>query len=300
MARGRKGVARHGWIVLDKPLGLSSTQALGKVRAMLQAQKAGHGGTLDPLASGVLPLAFGEATKLIPYVMDGQKEYHFTIRWGEARATEDAEGAVTATSTVRPGAVAIQQILTRFTGLISQIPPAYSALKVDGERAYDLARAGEAVELAPRTVQIFDLQYISSPDADHAAFVVACGKGTYVRSLARDMALALGTVGHISALRRSRVGPFRLDHAISLEKLAELAHKGVALTALQPLTQALDDIPARAVDQQEAQKLRHGQTILAAPTEALHPIMLATEADQPVALIAYRDGVWQVMRGFNL
>lgn len=300
MARGRRGEARHGWVVLDKPLGLSSTQALGKARALLQAQKAGHGGTLDPLASGVLPLAFGEATKLIPYVMDGQKEYHFTIRWGEARSTEDAEGAVTATSAVRPDAASIRQILTRFTGSISQVPPAYSALKIDGERAYDLARAGAVVELAPRTVQIFDLQYISSPDADHAAFVVACGKGTYIRSLARDMALALGTVGHLSALRRSRVGPFRLEDAISLEKLAELAHKGVALTALQPLTQALDDIPARAVDQQEAQKLRHGQTILAAPTEALHPIMLATEADQPVALIAYRDGVWQVMRGFNL
>lgn len=300
MARGRKGEKHSGWVVLDKPLGISSTQALGKVRALLQAQKAGHGGTLDPLASGILPLAFGEATKLIPYAMDGAKEYHFTVRWGVATATEDAEGAVTATSTVRPSEVAIRAALPAFIGTISQQPPAYSALKIDGERAYDLARAGETVVLAPRQVQITDLQYVYAPDADHAAFVVACGKGTYVRALARDMALALGTVGHVSALRRSRVGPFNLSQAISLEKLTELAHKGEALTALQPLTLALDDIPARVVDQQEAQRLRHGQTILATPSEASLHTMLAIEAGQPVAMIVVQDGVWRPVRGFNL
>lgn len=300
MPRGRKGEKHSGWVVLDKPLGITSTQALGKVRAMLRAQKAGHGGTLDPLASGVLPLAFGEATKLIPYVMDGAKEYHFTVRWGVATATEDAEGAVTATCAVRPTAEAIRTALPAFIGTISQQPPAYSALKIDGERAYDLARAGETVALAPRQVQITDLQYVSSPDADHAVFIVACGKGTYVRALARDIALALGTVGHVSALRRSRVGPFNLSQAISLAKLADLAHKGEALTALQPLTLALDDIPARAVDKQEAQRLRQGQTILAAPNEASFSTMLATEAGQPVAMIAFEDGVWRPVRGFNL
>jgi tRNA pseudouridine55 synthase len=300
MARNRKGKKINGWVLLDKPLGLTSTQALGKVRFLLGAQKAGHGGTLDPLASGVLPIALGEATKLIPFVMDGQKEYYFTIRWGEARTTEDAEGEITATSAVRPDAAAIEAVLPRFIGSINQMPPIFSALKVDGQRAYDLARAGEVVNLTARTVQIFDCKLISTPDADHATLVVACGKGTYVRSLARDIALALGTVGHVSALRRSRVGCFALEQTISLEKLAELAHKGDALTALHAMTLALDDIPARIVDMQEAHRLRHGQSILAAPSEVLHSMMLATEAGQPIAIIAYQDGVWQPVRGFNL
>lgn len=305
MPRSRKGEKLNGWVALDKPLGLSSTQALGKVRWLLKAQKAGHGGTLDPLASGVLPIALGEATKLIPFVMDGRKEYLFTIRWGEARSTEDAEGEVTATNAVRPTSAAIQAALPRFFGTIQQTPPAFSAIKVAGERAYDLARAGETVILSPRSVHIFDLELLSQPDADHADFKVCCGKGTYVRSLGRDLALALGTVGHLSALRRTQVGPFSAAATISLENLAELAHKGEALTALQPMTTALDDIPARTVDLQDAQRLRHGQSILALPADGSHALMLATADGQPVALIASQTGphgeiVWQPVRGFNL
>jgi len=305
VARTRKGEKINGWIVLDKPLGLTSTQAVAKVRHLLGAQKAGHGGTLDPLASGVLPIALGEATKLIPFVMDGRKEYHFTIRWGEATTTEDAEGSVTATSAVRPSEADILAVLPRFMGDIQQTPPAFSAIKVAGERAYDLARAGEMVVLAARTVQIFDLKLLSLPDVDHAHCSVTCGKGTYVRSLARDIALALGTVGHVRLLRRAQVGRFRLEETISLENLAELAHKGGALTALQPLTAVLDDIPARVLDMQEAQRLRHGQTILANPDEGSSAVMLATEQGQPVAIIALQDGtagekVWQSVRGFNL
>ena len=300
MVRRRKGEPIHGWVLLDKPLGLTSTQALGKVRHYLQAQKAGHGGTLDPLASGVLPIALGEATKLIPFVMDGQKEYHFTIRWGEARDTGDAEGVVTATNPVRPDPAALRAVLPRFIGQINQVPPAFSALKINGERAYDLARAGLEPEMIARPVQIHDLQVLSRIDADHAALTVLCGKGTYVRSLARDIALALGTVGHVAALQRVRVGPFRLEGTISLEKLEDLAHKDGALTALHPMTLALDDIPARIVDAQDAHRLRRGQTILALPHEQRSPTMLALENGQPVAIIAYQTGTWQPVRGFNL
>src|SRR5262249_44748996 len=204
-ARGQRG---GGWVVRDKPLGMGSTQAVGKVRWLFQAEKAGHGGTLDPLATGVLPIALGEATKTVPFVMDGRKEYRFTLRFGEARSTEDAEGAVTANSDVRPSDEAIRAALPRFLGTIEQMPPAFSALKIDGKRAYDLARAGETVELKPRQVTIERLEFLARPDVDHADFVVACGKGTYIRSLGRDLALALGTVGHLSALRRTVAGPF--------------------------------------------------------------------------------------------
>ena len=302
MSRTRRGEARHGWIVLDKPMGLTSTQALGKIRHLLNAQKAGHGGTLDPLATGVLPLAFGEATKLIPCVMDGRKAYICTIRWGEARDTEDAEGQITATSTVRPEQSAIMAALPHFIGTIRQTPPIYSALKINGERAYDLARAGATPEMTPRDVQIIDFKLLSIDDADHAQFMVQCGKGTYIRSLARDLAVALGTVGHLAALRRTQSGPFTLEQAISLEKLTELAHKGEALMALRPIAAALDDIPALAIDDQEAQRLRHGQAITARPDKdgTQFPTMLATHHGQPVALIAQQGGVWQPIRGFNL
>ncbi|MEJ0063216.1 MAG: tRNA pseudouridine(55) synthase TruB [Alphaproteobacteria bacterium] len=295
----------NGWLILDKPLGLSSTQALGKARRLLGAKKAGHGGTLDPLASGVLPLAFGEATKLISFVMDGRKEYRFTVRWGEARTTDDAEGDVTAVSEVRPTETAIRAALPGFIGDISQTPPIFSAIKVAGERAYDLARAGEKVELASRIVQVFDFQLISIDDNDHASFAVTCGKGTYVRSLARDLALKLGTAGYVSALRRDRSGPFTLDRAISLENLAELSHKGEALTALLDIGAALDDIPARVIDDREARLLRHGQGIMPQPGEILpnpngtQPV-LATHHGNPVALIAPKDGIWHPVRGFNL
>lgn len=306
MTRSRKGDPIHGWLILDKPQGLTSTQALGKARRLLGAGKAGHGGTLDPLATGILPLAFGEATKLIPQVMDGIKQYQFTLRWGEARSTEDSEGEITAVNTHRPARDAIIAALPGFTGIITQTPPVYSAIKIGGKRAYDLARAGNPVEPAARQVQIIDLQLISIDDADHAVFQMTCGKGTYVRSLARDLALSLGTVGHVSSLRRTKSGVFTLSHAISLEKLAELAHKGAALTALHPIASALDDIPAHAIDAQEAQRLRRGQPIILAraedgtQTQAMFATLLATHDGMPVALIALKEGMWRVVRGFNL
>lgn len=297
----------HGWLVLDKPLGLTSTQALGKVRRILGGKKAGHGGTLDPLATGILPLAFGEATKLIPYVMDNDKGYEFIIRWGEARATDDREGAVTAVSDVRPTAAAIIAALPAFTGVIQQTPPIYSAIKLDGERAYDLARAGEQVELTPRTVDIYELTLIEQIDNDHARFYVSCGKGMYVRSLARDLALKLGTCGHVAELRRTHVGPFSLDHAISLENLESLGHNGAALTALLDLQAALDDIPGLTLTASEAQRLRSGQEVMIRPQHddalggdaAGAGLVFATSQGVPVALIEPHAGAFRVVRGFH-
>ncbi len=329
----------HGWLILDKPLGLTSTQALGKVRRLLGGKKAGHGGTLDPLATGILPLAFGEATKLIPYVMDGDKTYEFTIRWGEQRSTDDGEGEVTAQSDVRPTEAAIRQALPRFTGLINQTPPAFSAIKLDGERAYDIARAGGVPELASRQVMIYGLELVESASApgggcvpqgaefagesrvstphptlppegegsrggagDFASFRVTCGKGMYVRSLARDLALALGTCGHVSALRRTRVGPFGLDRAISLENLENLAHKGAALTALLALGAALDDIPGLHLTASEAQRLRAGQGLLIRPQHIdlmNAPVIMAEHQGVPVALVEAKAGEFRVVRGFH-
>src|SRR5262245_44429901 len=200
MARRRKGDPVNGWLIIDKPSGVTSTQVVGKMRRLFNAAKAGHGGTLDPLATGILPIALGEATKTIPYIMDGRKRYRFTIRWGEARATDDAEGAVTATSDRRPSEAEIRAALPGFVGEIEQVPPTYSAIHVDGARAYDLARAGEAVDLAPRVVTIHSFGLVSLDDPDHATFDVASGKGAYMRALGRDLALSLGTCGHISAL----------------------------------------------------------------------------------------------------
>jgi tRNA pseudouridine55 synthase len=294
--------AVHGWVILDKPQGLTSTQALGKVRRLVDGKKAGHGGTLDPLATGILPLAFGEATKLIPYVMDGRKEYEFTIRWGEARDTEDAEGQVTATSDQRPSVEVIQLALSNFIGDITQTPPAYSAIKLDGQRAYDIARAGGAPEMQPRQVYIDDLKFVDQPDADHARFRVACGKGMYVRSLARDLAVKLDTYGHITALRRTRVGPFTFDHAISLEKLAELGHKGAAHTGLLAMQMALDDIPGLTLTASEAQSLRAGQELLIRPHQ-LHlmdaKLIFAEHQGVPVAMIEPFHGAFRVVRGFH-
>ncbi|HEY4171045.1 MAG TPA: tRNA pseudouridine(55) synthase TruB, partial [Reyranella sp.] len=251
-----------GWVVLDKPLGLGSTQAVGKVRWLFAAEKAGHGGTLDPLATGILPIALGEATKTVPFIMDGRKVYRFTLRFGEARSTDDGEGEVIAASDVRPTDEAIRVALGPFIGDIQQMPPAFSALKIGGQRAYDLARAGETVELKPRTVTIDRLELLARPDADHADFVVGCGKGTYIRSLGRDLAKALGTVGHLSALRRTAVGPFREEAAISLPKLEVLGHNSRLLGALVPVATALDDIPALALTGTQADRLRHGQPVL--------------------------------------
>lgn len=292
----------HGWLILDKPVGLTSTQALGKARRFMAGKKVGHGGTLDPLASGILPLAFGEATKLIPYVMDGEKEYEFTIRWGEQRSTDDAEGDVIATSHHRPSEEEIFEALGDFIGAISQTPPAFSAIKIDGQRAYDLARAGQAPEMQPRRIMIHAFDLVNRPDRDHARFRVTCGKGTYVRALARDLALLLDTCGHVSALRRTRVGPFGLDRSISLEKLEELSHKEAAQTALLAVGSALDDIPGLILTASEAQVLRAGQSLLIRPHHMSlmdAPVILASHQGTPVALVEARDGSFHVVRGFN-
>lgn len=268
MAGKRSKRIVNGWVILDKPLGPTSTQALGKVRWALNAAKGGHGGTLDPLASGILPLAFGEATKALPYVVDATKTYRFTVRFGIETTTLDAEGTITATSEQRPETAAIEAVLSAFHGLIEQIPPIFSAIKVDGERAYDLARAGEMVELAARTVEILGLRLLDRPDADHATFEVDCGKGTYVRSLARDISAALGTVGHVVMLRRTRVGPFGEDMAVSLERVTNLVeNEGVLLHTsppdgiLLPVVTALADIPALAVTDEDARALKEGRSI---------------------------------------
>ncbi len=262
MGRRRKGRPVHGWLVIDKPRGMTSTAVVGKVRRLFDAAKAGHAGTLDPLATGVLPIAFGEATKLMSYAMDGAKAYRFTIRWGEARDTDDAEGRVVATSPVRPDRAAIEAVLPRFVGEIEQVPPAFSAIKIGGERAYDLARDGETVDLAPRLVRIDALRLLGQPDADHAEFEAACGKGTYMRGLARDLAVALGSVGHLSMLRRLKVGPFTLDDAVTLAHLEQLiGGDGDATSVLLPVEAPLDDIPAVTLTEPEAQRMRCGQTV---------------------------------------
>jgi len=262
MGRRKGGTPIHGWIVLDKPLGMSSAQAVAAVRRLTGAAKAGHGGTLDPLATGILPIALGEATKTVAWAMNGRKTYAFRVRWGEARSTDDGEGEIVGTSAMRPDATAISNILPSFTGIILQIPPAFSAIKVDGERAYKLARAGEEVVLAPRQAEILSLVHTGSPDADHADFEAVVGKGVYIRSLARDLAVALGTLGSIVALRRLRVGRFTLNEAISLDKVEALGHSPAASKQMLPIETALDDIPALALTEDEARRLRQGQSVM--------------------------------------
>jgi tRNA pseudouridine55 synthase len=257
----RRGAPVHGWIALDKPKGMSSAEAVAAVRRILGAAKAGHGGTLDPLATGVLPIALGEATKTVSWVVDGQKLYHFTLAWGEERDTDDIAGQVVATSTVRPTREEIGAVLPRFTGRLMQRPPAFSALKVAGERAYALARAGETPKLAPRPVEIAELRLLDMPDRDHAEFAALVGRGTYIRALGRDLGRALGTYAHVSALCRRAVGRFRLEQAISLDKLAALGHSAAAPEYLLPVETALDDIPALAVTEAEAHALRCGRTV---------------------------------------
>ena len=261
MARKRRGQPIDGWLVVDKPSGMTSAHVVARVRRLLDAAKAGHAGSLDPLATGVLPIALGEATKTVSYVMDGAKTYRFTLRWGEARDTDDADGAVTETSDRRPDAAEIRAALPDFTGRISQVPPTYSAIKVDGRRAYEMARADEAPVLEPRDIRIARFELAETPDADHAIFLVECGKGAYMRGLARDLARALGTVGHVTALRRTAVGPFTESQAISLDKLAALGHSAAAAECLQPVETALDDIPALALTESEAGRLRRGQPV---------------------------------------
>ncbi|MFM8799979.1 MAG: tRNA pseudouridine(55) synthase TruB [Tagaea sp.] len=288
-------------MVLDKPVGPSSTQALGRVRRVFEAAKAGHGGTLDPLASGVLPIALGEATKLIPFAMDGAKTYEFAVRWGTATTTDDTEGKVTATSPHRPAEPAIRAVLAQFEGEIEQIPPVFSAIKVAGERAYDLARAGEEVTLEARKVLIYKLEFLDSPDRDTACLRVVCGKGTYVRSLARDLARSLDTVGHVVELRRTRVGKFTAESAISLETLEGFGHSPARFGALAPVETALDDIPALAVTEEQALALKRGQALRdpridRAPADP----MAAFHEGRLIALVASDGQTIRPMRVFNL
>lgn len=301
----------HGWIILDKPHGLGSTQAVSAVKRALRTQrevlggtekwKVGHGGTLDPLATGVLPIAIGEATKLAGRMLDSDKIYDFTIAFGAQTDTLDLEGKVIAQSDVRPTLAQLEAILPRFTGPIGQAPPAYSAILIDGQRAYDLARKGEQVEMKTRSVTIHELTIAGQEQEEGALASVTLrahvSKGTYIRSLARDIALAFGTVGHVTMLRRIKAGPFTLETAISLDKLDEAARGGDIGELMLPLTAGLDDIPALAVSPDEALALRQGKMLMGKPHTGL---LLAMLGDTPVALVESSGPEIRVVRGFNL
>ena len=292
----------HGWIILDKSVGLGSTQAVGAIKRILREAgepkiKVGHGGTLDPLASGVLPIALGEATKLCGWMLGAIKGYDFTIRFGEETDTLDLEGTLVAASEKRPTVEEIEAVLPRFIGEIEQVPPAFSALKIEGKPAYARARAGEKVELKSRKVTVFDLRLIEAAD-NEATFSSTVSKGTYIRSLARDIARTLGTLGHISYLRRTRAGPFSLSSAISLDFLEEAAKARALTRTVLPLDAALDDIPALPVTPDQARLLRHGQQLTGFPAKP--GLGLATSEGIPVALVeASADGL-RVVRGLNL
>ena len=306
MARRRKALPIHGWLVFDKPQGMTSTQAVSRVRHLYGAQKAGHAGTLDPLATGVLPIAFGEATKTMPFAVGGNKQYHFTVRFGAATATDDAEGAIVATSAVRPTRAEIEAALPGFVGEISQVPPRYSALKVAGARAYDLARDEEEFELAPRPALIESLKLVDMPDSDHCLIEARCGKGTYVRALARDLGHSLGSAAHITELRRTRVGPFDEEAAISLAKLEQLGHSAAGrdalVSVLQPVETALDDIPALAMSGRDAARLKRGQPVLLRGRDApiLKGPVYATSRGTLVAVGEVSQGELRPTRVFNL
>jgi tRNA pseudouridine55 synthase len=308
MGRRRKGDPVSGWVCLDKPHDLGSTQAVGRVRRAFNAQKAGHAGTLDPLATGVLPIALGEATKTVPFLMDADKTYRFTIEWGRTTATFDREGAITAASDVRPSHAAVEAALPAFVGEIEQIPPAYSAVKVDGARAYDLAREGVEPDLKRRRVVIHAARVTDQIDPDHVEIEIDCGKGTYVRALVRDLAAGLNACGHVSALRRTRVGGFTEARAIGLESLEQLCHRGAPLEALLPVETALDDIPALAVTTEDAFRLTQGRSIVLLPRqveslrERLSPdrTVSALHEGKIVALCEMRAGRLNPTRVFHL
>jgi tRNA pseudouridine55 synthase len=315
MGRKRKGDPVSGWIVLDKPIDLGSTQAVGRIRRAFNAQKAGHAGTLDPLATGILPIALGEATKTVSFLVDADKTYRFTIAWGSTTASFDREGAVTATSDVRPAPEAAAEALKSFVGEIQQIPPDYSAIKVEGQRAYDLAREGVELDLKPRTVVIHQAAVVAAPDADHLELEITCGKGTYVRAIARDLATMLGACGHVSALRRTRVGPFDTQKAVTLEFLETMCDTERGLEVLLPVETALDDIPAMAVTTEDAFRLSQGRPIvllprqvetlrtrLASPTGAglASRTVLATQGGKAVSICEMRAGQLSPVRVFNL
>jgi len=303
MARRRKGSPVHGWLIFDKPKGMNSTRAVGLVKSLYDAAKAGHAGTLDPLATGVLPIALGEATKTVPFVVEGSKVYRFTVRFGIETDTDDAEGKVTASSDRRPSSPEIEATLPRFTGEIIQVPPRFSALKVEGARAYELARDEEQFELEPRSVSIARLTLVAHPDKDHCILETECGKGTYVRALARDLGRALGSHGHVAALRRTRVGPFGEDRAVSVERLEALASdRDDLVAALEPVEIALRGIPALAVSAADAARLRRGQPVLLRGRDA--PILAGTiyamARGTLVAVGEVSEGELKPRRIFNL
>ena len=306
MARRKKGDPINGWIVLDKRPGMTSTQAVGAVRRLFNAQKAGHAGTLDPLATGILPIALGEATKTVSFAVDGAKAYRFTVRWGTQTTTDDAEGEVVASSEHRPTVEDIEALLPRFTGQVMQTPPQFSAIKVDGNRAYDLAREGEHVELEAREVQIDTLRMIDMPEADTSVFEAECGRGTYVRALARDIGAALGCHGHVIELRRTLVGHFDLSIAVTLDALGEMAGAadgGAELAGqLRPIETALRDLVALNVSQSDAGRIGRGQSILIRGRDA--PVMAgdayAMYRGQPLAIGILEQGEFRPVRVFNL
>ena len=297
----RKGRPVHGWLVLDKAHGLGSTKAVSRARWLLEARKAGHAGTLDPLATGILPVALGEATKTVPWMVDAAKAYEFTVAWGAETATGDLEGEVVERSDHRPSEAAVLAALSAFTGDIEQVPPRYSAIKIGGKRAYDLARAGEDVEVPSRVVRVDDLR-LTAFSADSATLEVDCGKGTYVRSLARDLARAVGTVGHVTHLRRTRVGPFGLEVATTLDAVEAMDY-ATRVGALLPLRCALDDIPVLAVDARGASDLKQGRRIpLPSPSSGtvLVGTVLAMSEGVEVAICEAGDGELVPKRVFNL
>ena len=312
MGRKARGREISGWVNLDKPRELGSTPAVAAVRRMFDAKKAGHAGTLDPLASGILPVALGEATKTVQFMQAAQKTYEVRLRWGAATQTDDVEGEIIETSEHRPSAQDIAAALPHFTGDIMQIPPAYSAIRKDGVRAYKLARAGESVELAPRPVRIDAITLIDGASPDACTLQIVCGKGVYIRSFARDLALYLGTVAHVTALRRTRVGPFNEKNAIGLEKLESLRHIVPDLAALDahvlPLMTVLDDIPALAVSEQQASRIRQGQAIslvglsgtgVAVADGETTTQFVTVHDDLPVAICMCKDALVHPVRVFN-
>jgi tRNA pseudouridine55 synthase len=301
MARRKKGNPVHGWVVLDKPQGMTSTRAVSIVRRLFTAQKAGHAGTLDPLATGILPIALGEATKTVPFAVEGQKAYRFTVRWGIETDTDDAEGNLVRESAERPTRTAIEALLPSFIGEIMQVPPAFSALKIEGARAYDLARSGDPAELAPRPVLIERLDLVDVPSADFAVFAAECGRGTYVRALARDMGRLLGCFGHVTALRRTQVGPFIEDAAVTLDELEQATADGQT-DLLQPIETALLGLQGINVSQMDAGRLTRGQPVLLRGRDA--PILVegsvfAVSKGTVVAICDVAAGELRPTRVFN-
>jgi tRNA pseudouridine55 synthase len=304
----KKGRPISGWIVLDKPEELGSTEAVSKIKWLYKAQKAGHAGTLDPLASGMLPIALGDATKTVPYVMDGRKIYEFAVRWGQERTTDDREGGVVCADDKRPGEADIRALLPHYTGIIEQVPPQFSAIKINGNRAYDLAREGEAVDIPSREVEIHRLELVVCPDPDTAIFEIECGKGTYVRSLARDMGRALGCYGHIARLRRTFVAPFGEDDLVPLAELTaleEIPDDEERLAALDDFLidtgQALALLPQIAVSEDQAQRLRRGNPVILRGRDAPLPAdeAYATRAGKLIAIGEITEGEFRPRRVFG-